>query len=83
MHRTHLQRSHVIHGLRESAPCERARVKYMLSLSMASSAGKSEGETRVRLYEAALSIHADLTGSEMSTQICEDMLDKVVEGQLR
>ncbi|KAI1131861.1 hypothetical protein F5Y10DRAFT_275238 [Nemania abortiva] len=80
--RIHLQQSHDIHELRESAPCELARVKYMLSLSMASSTGKVEGEKRARLLEAALKIRGDLSGGG-DPEVCEDLFDNLVEGQLR
>ncbi|OTA54149.1 hypothetical protein K449DRAFT_439560 [Hypoxylon sp. EC38] len=81
--RTHLQHSHDIHELRESAPCELARVKYMLSLSMASLVGKADVEKRERLYKAALKIQTDLSGGEVQPKICEDLYNRLVEGQLR
>ncbi|KAJ8132597.1 hypothetical protein O1611_g1026 [Lasiodiplodia mahajangana] len=81
--RTHLQQSHDIHELRKSVPCELARVKYMLSLSMASLIGEAESEERERLLEAALKIHADLSGGKSNPVVCEDLFDKLVEGQLR
>ncbi|KAI0108877.1 hypothetical protein GGR51DRAFT_558665 [Nemania sp. FL0031] len=82
--RTHLQQSHDIHELRESPSCELARVKYMLSLSMASLTGKADIEKQKSLLEAALKIHQDLSPGEQSEPVvCEDLFDKLVDGQLR
>ncbi|KAI6089597.1 P-loop containing nucleoside triphosphate hydrolase protein [Hypoxylon rubiginosum] len=81
--RHRLQNSHDIHKMRESSPCELARVKYMLSLSMDLMVDKTEVEKRQRLYEEALKIREDLSGAEVNPTVCEDLFDKLVEGQLR